>query len=33
METKIEKLPENLVKADITIPAKEAIEYYNKNFY
>ena len=29
METKIEKLPENLVKVDIEVPAKEAIEYYN----
>ena len=29
METKIEKLPENLVKVDIEIPAKDAVEYYN----
>ena len=29
METKIERLPENLVKVDIEVPAKEAIEYYN----
>ena len=29
METKIEKLPENVVKVDIQIPAKEAVEYYN----
>ena len=29
METKIEKLPENVVKVDITVPAKEAVEYYN----
>ena len=29
METKIEKLPENLVKVDIEIPAKDAAEYYN----
>ena len=29
METKIEKLPENLVKVDIEVPAKEAVEYYN----
>ena len=27
METKIEKLPENVVKVDIQIPAKEAVEY------
>ncbi len=29
METKIEKLEGNVVKVDITIPAKEAVEYYN----
>ena len=29
METKIEKLPENLVKVEIQVPAKEAIDYYN----
>ncbi len=29
METKIERLPENVVKVDIQIPAKEAVEYYN----
>ena len=29
METKIEKLPENVVKVDIVVPAKEAVEYYN----
>ncbi len=29
MNTKIEKLPENLVKVDIEIPAKEAVNYYN----
>ena len=29
METKIEKLPENVVKVDITIPAKDAVSYYN----
>ena len=29
METKIEKLPENTVKVDIVIPAKEAVDYYN----
>ena len=29
METKIEKLPENVVKVDIEIPAKDAVEYYN----
>ena len=29
METKFEKLPENVIKADITIPAKEAVGYYN----
>ena len=29
METKIEKLPENLVKVDIEIPAKDAVEFYN----
>ncbi len=30
METKIEKLPENVVKIDIDIPAKDAIDFYNK---
>jgi len=30
METKIEKLPENVVKVDIEIPAKEAVGYYNE---
>ena len=30
METKIEKLPENVVKVDVTIPAKEAVSYYNE---
>ena len=29
METKIEKLPENIVKVDIEIPAKDAVDYYN----
>ena len=29
METKIEKLPENVVKVDIEIPAKDAVEFYN----
>ena len=29
METKIERLPENLVKVDIEVSAKEAVEYYN----
>ena len=29
METKIEKLPENVVKVDIQVSAKEAVEYYN----
>ena len=29
METKIEKLPENVVKVDIEIPAKDAVGYYN----
>ncbi|MBE7711467.1 MAG: trigger factor [Cyanobacteria bacterium SIG31] len=29
METKIEKLEGNVVKVDIELPAKEAIEYYN----
>ena len=29
METKIEKLPENLVKVDIEVPAKDAVGYYN----
>ena len=29
METKIEKLPENVVKVDIEVPAKDAVEYYN----
>lgn len=29
METKIEKLPENVVKVDINIPAKDAVSYYN----
>ena len=29
MNTKIEKQPENIVKVDIEVPAKEAVEYYN----
>lgn len=29
METKIEKLPENVVKVEIEIPAKDAVTYYN----
>ena len=29
MKTNIEKQPENIVKVDIEIPAKEAVEYYN----
>lgn len=29
METKIEKLPENVIKVDIEIPAKDAAGYYN----
>ena len=29
MNTKIEKLPENVVKVDIEIPAKDAVTYYN----
>ena len=29
MNTKIEKLPENLVKVEIEIPAKDAVNYYN----
>ena len=29
MNTTIEKQPENIVKVDIEIPAKEAVEYYN----
>lgn len=29
METKIEKLPENVVKVDIDIPAKDAVDFYN----
>ena len=29
MNTKIEKLPENVVKVEIEIPAKDAINYYN----
>ena len=29
METKIERLPENIVKVDIEIPAKDAVNYYN----
>ena len=29
METKIEKLPDNVVKVDITVPAKDAASYYN----
>ncbi|MCQ2743576.1 MAG: trigger factor [bacterium] len=29
METKIEKLPENVVKVEIEIPAKDAVAYYN----
>ena len=30
MNTKIEKLPENIVKVDIEIPAQEAVKYYNE---
>jgi len=30
MNTKIEKLPENVVKVDIEIPAKDAVDYYNQ---
>ena len=29
METKFEKLEGNVVKVDITVPAKDAVEYYN----
>ena len=29
METKIEKLEGNIVKVDITLPAKDAVDYYN----
>ena len=29
METKIERLPENVVKVDIEIPAKDAVDFYN----
>jgi trigger factor len=29
MNTTIEKLPENVVKVEIEVPAKEAVEYYN----
>ncbi len=29
METKIEKLPDNVVKVEIEIPAKDAVGYYN----
>lgn len=29
MNTKIEKLPDNVVKVDIEIPAKDAVDYYN----
>ncbi len=29
MKTKIEKLPENLVKVDIEVPASDAVSYYN----
>ena len=29
METKIEKLPENIVKVEIEVPAKDAVGYYN----
>ncbi|MCQ2754671.1 MAG: trigger factor [bacterium] len=29
METKIEKLPENVVKVEIELPAKDAADYYN----
>ncbi len=29
MNTKIEKLPENVVKVDIEVPAKDAVSYYN----
>ncbi len=31
METKFEKLPENMVKVEIVVPAKEAVEYYNNS--
>lgn len=30
METKIEKMPDNIVKADIEVPAKDAVGYYNE---
>lgn len=29
METKIEKMPDNVVKVEIEIPAKDAVDYYN----
>ena len=29
MNTTIEKQPENVVKVDIEIPAKDAVNYYN----
>ncbi len=29
MNTKIEKLPENIVKVEIEVPAKDAVNYYN----
>ena len=29
METKIEKQPDNIVRAEITVPAKDAAGYYN----
>ena len=29
METKIEKMPDNIVKVDIVVPAKDAVTYYN----
>lgn len=29
MNTKIEKLPENVVKVEVEVPAKEAVNYYN----
>ena len=29
MNTTIEKQPENIVKVDIEIPAKDAVDFYN----
>ena len=29
MKTTIEKQPENIVKVDIEVPAKDAVNYYN----